>query len=121
VLRSSGFGVAIATNQSGLESEKFNLSDLENFNKELTRQVANTNEAEIHLIAICPHLSTSECSCRKPKPGLLQTIDEVGMGKVKLFVGNSETDKLAAVTYGIEYIDVGSESLASKISEWTNK
>ena len=118
LLSSSGFGIAIASNQAGLESEKFTLSSLERFNVELKRKVSQVGNAEIDLIVICPHLATSECNCRKPKPGLFNAIEASGLGTIRLFVGNSESDKYAAIHHNVEYIDVNSKDFISNIEEW---
>ena len=118
LLNSLEYGVAVASNQSGLESEKFSLSDLNRFNQELRRQVANEYPAVIHLIVSCPHLAISECLCRKPKPGLLHAIEASGLGKVVLFVGNSDSDERAAKFFDVEYIDINTNTLPARIMEW---
>lgn len=118
LLSSLGFGIAVASNQAGLESEKFTLSTLESFNQELKRMVSQVGNADINLIVICPHMATSECNCRKPKPGLLKSIEASGLGKVKLFVGNSESDKYAAIHHNVEYMDINSKDFTSNIEEW---
>lgn len=50
----------------------------------------------------CPHLPTDRCPCRKPAPGMLHTL--VGKYQVPpertLFVGNANTDRLAAARAG---------------------
>lgn len=117
-LSSLGFGIAVASNQSGLESEKFHLSSLQNFNAKLKLLVNQQGNTEINLIATCPHLATSDCNCRKPKPGLLKAIEVSGLGKVRLFVGNSDSDKYAALNHKVEYLDVNSQSFNSQILEW---
>jgi len=118
LLNSLDYGVAVASNQSGLESEKFSLSDLNTFNEELKRQIASDCPAIIHLMVFCPHLVISECSCRKPKPGLFHAIEASGLGRVILFVGNSESDELAAKFFNIEYIDVNTNEFPGRIMEW---
>ena len=115
---SLGFGIAVASNQSGLESEKFTLSSLESFNEELKRQVSDMCNAQIDLIVVCPHLATSECECRKPKAGLLKAIEKSGLGIIKLFIGNSESDNHAAILHNVEFLDVNSEDFISKIQDW---
>ena len=118
LMNSLGYGVAVASNQSGLEAEKYSLSDLNSFNEELMRQIASDHDAVIHIMAFCPHLATSECMCRKPKPGLFHAIEESGLGNVILFVGNSESDELAAKHLNVEYIDVNTNELPTGIIEW---
>jgi D-glycero-D-manno-heptose 1,7-bisphosphate phosphatase len=121
LLNTLGYGIAVASNQSGLESEKFTLSILANFNEEMKRQVSKNCAAKIHLIALCPHLPISNCDCRKPKPGLLNAIEEAGLGKVKLFVGNTDSDQYAAALYNIEYMDVNSHNFTTDILDWAKR
>ena len=121
LLNSLNFGIAVASNQAGLESGKFSLLDLKNFNMEMNRQIARINNAEIHLIAVCPHLATSKCDCRKPKPGLLNAISESGLGQVRLFVGNSDSDREAAEQYSIDYMDIHSKDFSRGLEDWANR
>ena len=119
LLKSLDYGIAIASNQSGLESGKFELLDLERFNRELKRILLTQHGIQIDLIAICPHVAASNCRCRKPRTGLLQAIDQAGIGTLKLFVGNSQSDKNSAEIYGIGYLDVNSDNFFSDLLEWT--
>jgi D-glycero-D-manno-heptose 1,7-bisphosphate phosphatase len=121
LLNSQNFGIAVASNQAGLESEKFSLLELQNFNSEMNRQIKSTIGSEIHLIAVCPHLSASNCDCRKPKPGLLKAINESGLGQVRLFVGNSDSDREAAEQYCIDYMDVNSKDFSTRMADWASK
>jgi histidinol-phosphate phosphatase family protein len=121
VLNSLNYGIAVASNQSGLESEKFSLEKLMRFNDSLKEALSLNGAGEIHLIAICPHLGTSNCTCRKPKPGLLQEIEKSGIGEICLFVGNSDSDRQAADSHCIEYLDVNSQSILSGILNWSGK
>ena len=119
LFNSLNFGIAVASNQSGLEADKFSLLELRNFNREMNRQIKTSLGSEIHLIAVCPHLATSECSCRKPRPGLLAGINKSGLGCVRLFVGNSDSDREAAELYSIDYMDINSRDFSKDIVEWT--
>ncbi len=121
VLNSLNYGIAVASNQSGLESEKFSLEELTRFNDSLKDALSLNGAGEIHLIAICPHLGTSNCSCRKPKPGLLQEIENSGIGEVCLFVGNSDSDRQAAAAHGVEYVDVNSQNILEEVLNWSDK
>jgi D-glycero-D-manno-heptose 1,7-bisphosphate phosphatase len=121
ILFDSHFGIAIASNQSGLESEKFTLKDLLDFNSALKARIKAEVSADIHLIAVCPHVESSGCWCRKPKVGLLREIEDSGLGKLKLFVGDSETDLLAAKTFNIDFVQPGDENLLSSIKNWLDK
>ena len=121
VLNSLNYGIAVASNQSGLESEKFSLDELFEFNGKLKDSLYSNGGGEIHLIAICPHLDSSNCNCRKPKPGLLQEIESSGIGEIRLFVGNSDSDRQAAAAHGVEYVDVNSQNILEEVLNWSDK
>ena len=120
ILNTLNIGVAIATNQAGLESEKFSLDELFEFNGSLKDSLHSNGAGEIHLIAICPHLDSSNCNCRKPKPGLLQEIESSGIGEIRLFVGNSDSDRQAAASHGVEYVDVNSQNILEEVLNWSD-
>ena len=94
LVRGLGFGVAIGSNQAGHEHQKFSLEQLMAFNAELKSQLAVAGGVD--LIAICPHLESSDCECRKPKTGLFEAIERSGLGSPIVFVGDTECDRLAA-------------------------
>lgn len=121
LLNSLNYGIAVASNQSGLESEKFSLEELMRFNDSLKDALSSHGAGEIQLIAICPHLGTSNCSCRKPKPGLLREIENSGIGEIRLFVGNSDSDRQAADSHCIDYLDVSSQNILDGILIWSDK
>jgi D-glycero-D-manno-heptose 1,7-bisphosphate phosphatase len=58
-------------------------------------------------IAFCPHRADAECECRKPRPGLLRSVMRFyGIGPDQtVFVGDHETDRLAAAAAGTAFID----------------
>ena len=116
-----GFGIAVASNQAGLESEKFTLEALRDFNLSMRRVLREQVDIDIHLIVTCPHLALSNCACRKPKIGLLKAIEDSGLGKIKLFVGDSETDAGAAKDFGVEYLQTDGTNLINLIRTWTGK
>jgi D-glycero-D-manno-heptose 1,7-bisphosphate phosphatase len=116
-----GFGIAVASNQAGLESEKFTLKALRDFNLSMRRVLQEQVHIDIDLIVICPHLALSNCACRKPKSGLLIAIEASGLGKIKLFVGDSESDAGAAKDFGVEYLQTDGTSLVNLIKTWAGK
>jgi histidinol phosphatase-like enzyme len=67
-------------------------------------------QRKINLLAIyvCQHHWDEECSCRKPKPGLIQmAIEDFGLhNQSLLFIGDHEKDNEAAEAIGIEGIVV---------------
>ncbi len=99
----AGWTVAVATNQSGLARGYYDEATLEAMHDKL-RALLAARQAQIGLIAWCPHGPDDGCECRKPAPGLLQQIArhyETGLAGV-WFVGDSLRDLQAAVTVGAQ-------------------
>jgi len=114
-----GFGVAIASNQAGLETEKFSLDQLLQFNGLLKDQVSMVGGHGIDLIAVCPHHESSQCACRKPKTGLFEAIENSGLGAPVVFVGDTESDRLAAIASKIAYLDVADGNIFEVVQNWS--
>lgn len=102
-LYKAGWTVAVATNQSGLARGYYDQATLDAMHDKLRGLLAG-HEAEIGLIACCPHGPDDGCDCRKPDIGLLLQIaghydaDLAGVW----FVGDSLRDLQAAVTAGAQ-------------------
>ena len=104
-LCSAGFKVVIATNQSGLGRKLFSSDDLANIHKKLIAAVAAAS-GQIHGIFYCPHLPSDDCSCRKPRTGLLEEIEQkfqLSLESVP-FIGDSVKDIQAALSHGCKAI-----------------
>ena len=117
LVRILGFGVAIASNQAGLETEKFSLEQLMAFNAEMKSQLAVAGGIDV--IAVCPHHESSQCECRKPKTGLLEAIEGSGVGVPVVFVGDTESDQMAAQASKIEYLDVAHSNIFEVVQDWS--
>lgn len=100
-LSRAGFQVAVATNQSGLARGLFELEDLEAMNAHLEAEVAKLG-GNVAGIFYCPHHPDDDCLCRKPKPGLIEAIEqELGVSaKDAPFVGDSRRDLEAGLIKG---------------------
>jgi len=68
-----GYRVVVATNQSGVGQGLFEMDTLNAIHEKMLKAVAQVG-GRIDAIFFCPHTSADNCSCRKPKPGLLQEI-----------------------------------------------
>jgi D-glycero-D-manno-heptose 1,7-bisphosphate phosphatase len=73
-LSQAGFTIAVATNQSGIGRGLFDLDELEKMHNKLNSLVNDAGGA-IAGIFYCPHRPEDQCSCRKPKSGLLNAIE----------------------------------------------
>ncbi len=72
-LNQAGFIVCVATNQSGVARGLFTDETLENIHNKM-RTLLNEVGGHIDQIIYCPHLPDANCLCRKPAPGMIQTL-----------------------------------------------
>ncbi len=94
----AGYSVAVATNQSGLGRELFDLDALEAIHEKMRGLVEGAG-GHIAGIYYCPHLPTAGCQCRKPAPGLLDAIAldfSTSLSGI-VFIGDSLKDLQAGV------------------------
>jgi D-glycero-D-manno-heptose 1,7-bisphosphate phosphatase len=101
-LQDIGFKIVIITNQSGIARGYFNENDYQILTDWITLQF---NEKSIELLDIfhCPHGPDSNCSCRKPRPGMFleaQKKYSIDMTNSWL-IGDKEVDIVAANNAGI--------------------
>ncbi len=69
-LREAGLGLVLITNQSALGRGYFDSARLESIHERL-RDLLRKEGVELEEILVCPHTPEDNCSCRKPKTGLL--------------------------------------------------
>jgi D-glycero-D-manno-heptose 1,7-bisphosphate phosphatase len=97
----AGFRVVVATNQSGLERQLFDMATLNAMHDKMHKAV-NQLGGRIDAVFFCPHAQDAGCSCRKPQPGMLLEIAE--RFKVELAgvpaIGDSLRDLQAAAAAG---------------------
>ena len=72
-LNQAGYRVVVATNQSGIARGLFDVKTLNAIHQKL-HEAAHQAGADVDAIFYCPHAADDNCDCRKPKPGMLQTI-----------------------------------------------
>jgi D-glycero-D-manno-heptose 1,7-bisphosphate phosphatase len=69
-LNEAGLPVIVVTNQSGVGRGYFPESLVHEVNELMTEQLAKAG-AKIDAVYYCPHTSSENCICRKPKTGML--------------------------------------------------
>ena len=72
-LTQADFRVVVATNQSGVGRGLFEMATLNAIHDKMHRAVGQAG-GRIDAVFYCPHAMEANCSCRKPKPGLLEDI-----------------------------------------------
>jgi D-glycero-D-manno-heptose 1,7-bisphosphate phosphatase len=107
-LKDNSISTAVATNQSGIAKRLYSKKDMDNFHNAMIQE-AVANSGEICKFFYCPHNPNSNgkpsCICRKPNSGMIhQALQEFHISPEEcIFVGNSNSDKLAADSAGVEY------------------
>lgn len=66
-----GLGLVVVTNQSALGRGFFDEAHLDLVHRQL-RELLETERVRLEGIYFCPHTPEDDCSCRKPKPGLIE-------------------------------------------------
>lgn len=107
--RTANYQIIIVTNQSGIARGLFDSNDLEKLHQWMTG-VFRKEGVDILDIFYCPHhpehsVSESErnCSCRKPKPGMLdaaRTMHGIDM-RCSIMIGDKLSDRQAALAAGV--------------------
>ena len=123
-LSKAGWTVAVATNQSGIARGYYDLATLDAMHERLRALVAQQG-GEVGLIVYCPHGPDDGCACRKPRPGMLQTIARHYQAELAgvWFVGDSMGDLEAAIAVGAQPVLVktgkGCRTLAKSLPNGT--
>lgn len=74
-LTQAGYGVIIATNQSGIGRGLFDMATLNAIHARMHKAVTQAG-GRIEAIFYCPDRANSNSPCRKPSPGMFQAIAE---------------------------------------------
>jgi D-glycero-D-manno-heptose 1,7-bisphosphate phosphatase len=106
----AGYKVFVVTNQSGVARGFFTEEDVQSLHGWMIKQF-KAQGAKIEEIIYCPHHVDEgrgtyrvECECRKPKPGMIQTlVKKHGLDTAKsLFIGDRDIDMEAAKAAGVK-------------------
>ncbi|MDY4920799.1 MAG: D-glycero-beta-D-manno-heptose 1,7-bisphosphate 7-phosphatase [Phascolarctobacterium sp.] len=104
-----GYKIFVVTNQSGIARGYYTVEDMQKLHEHMAREIAACG-GKIEKFYYCPHHKegkvpeyTCDCSCRKPKPGmLLEAMREYAIDKDASFlIGDSARDVEAAEAAGI--------------------
>ncbi len=71
----AGYSVIVATNQSGIARKLFSIETLEAMHNKLQLLLSPLG-GKIEQFYYCPHGPDDQCTCRKPKPGMILQIAE---------------------------------------------
>ena len=105
LLRKHGFLLAMVTNQSGIGRGFFSYSDFRAVQARLKAMLAERG-VRFDEIYFCPHDPDADCSCRKPRPGMLYTamIRFDTPRHWTVMIGDSVVDKMAAEAADVDFV-----------------
>ena len=118
LLNQSGYRVALATNQSGISRGLFDMATLNAIHDKMHRALGQLG-GRIDALFYCPHSADDNCTCRKPKPGMMEEIGKRFGQDLKgvAIVGDALRDLQAGAVLGMQPILVrtgkGEETLAA--------
>ena len=72
-LNQANYRVVVASNQSGIARELFDMSTLNAIHHKMHTRAQQVG-ASIDAIFFCPHAAIDNCDCRKPKSGMFEEI-----------------------------------------------
>lgn len=100
--------IIVCTNQAGVARGCLSRETLEDIHRRMVAEMAQAG-GRIERVYYCPHGKDENCSCRKPRPGmLLRARDELGLDlNEALLIGDSLSDIQAALAAGVPPILVG--------------
>lgn len=109
-LKKAGFKFIMVSNQNGIGTASFPEEDFA-ICHEFTLDLFSSQGITFDAIYICPHLPEDNCSCRKPKTGLLDLfMKETSIDKKASFViGDRDSDKELALNLGVSFLPVSKE------------
>ena len=104
-LTQAGHRIIVCTNQAGVARGHVSIETVEEIHRYMLAGIAEFGGA-VEKVYYCPHGKDENCSCRKPRPGmLLRARDELGVDLSEaVFIGDSMTDVRAALAAGVRAI-----------------
>lgn len=110
-LHRAGFGLTVATNQSGVGRGYFDVATLDAIHARM-RAAIEAAGGQLAAIAYCPHRPEEGCACRKPAAGLLlRLMAECGFAPGDaLMIGDAARDLEAARAAGVAALAVGDQA-----------
>ena len=102
--------IACVTNQQCVGKKLLKPEDLCEINSVIAKSIVQAGGKKLEFF-VCPHLATLNCDCRKPKPGLIfQAMSRFSKQPHEtLFIGDKETDEMAAHAAKVQFASTDSE------------
>lgn len=102
LLRDAGYKVIVVSNQRCIAKGLATVQEVDALHNRMCAELASKG-ASVDKVYYCPHDYRDECTCRKPKPGmLLKAIEEFDLlPSACWMVGDSESDMAAGRSAGL--------------------
>ncbi len=95
----NNYNLIIITNQPDIERNIINLNFIEQVNNKIFKLI------DYNIMYICPCTIESNCSCRKPKTGMIDSyFKEFGRGEKNFYIGDQESDLICANAASVKFI-----------------
>jgi imidazoleglycerol-phosphate dehydratase/histidinol-phosphatase len=106
----AGFQLVMVSNQDGLGTDSFPLSDFQPVH-DFILQLFSSQGINFNEIFICPHMPLDHCSCRKPKTGLLDHyLKKTAVNIERSWViGDRESDRQLASNLGLGFLPISAD------------
>ena len=104
-LTQAGHRIVVCSNQAGIARGTISIETVEEIHRRMIASISDIG-GKIEKVYYCPHDRDGDCSCRKPRPGmLLRARDELDINlHDAVFIGDSITDIRAGLAAGIHSV-----------------
>jgi D-glycero-D-manno-heptose 1,7-bisphosphate phosphatase len=119
-LKEKGFKIFVVSNQAGISKGIYSQKELDNITKKMLDGLKK-HKVCIEGVSYCVHSKEENCSCRKPRIGLLEkSLSQCDIKPtLSFFIGDSFMDMKAAKSFGAKSILLlsGKEKISNR-SQW---